>query len=166
MNNINLIPSFGARVRYYIAGAPFRVAGAVVSFALIIGISITSAPTIATFINGGFNNLQTAQASEPANLPENRDRVTTSWVALIEERALGRERVSGLNTSVLTGEQSKLLTNYQNALTRADVLVENGTRDETALLSATAELRNAVASLEYTIKQADCASGGAECPAR
>lgn len=165
MNDINLIPSFGARVRYYIAGAPFRVAGAVASLALLISFGVASGPTVAAFINGGFDNIQTAQASEPVSLSEDRDRVTSSWVALIEERALGRERVSELNTSALAGGQAKLINDYQNALTRADVLVENGTRDESALISATAELRSAVAELEYAVQNAECAAGGAECPA-
>lgn len=165
MNDINLIPSFGARLRYYIAGAPFRVAGAVTSLALLIGFGVASGPTVSAFVNGGFDNIQTAQASEPANLSDDRDRVNASWVALIEERALGRERVSELNTSILTGEQAKLLDDYQNAITRADVLVENGTRDENALISATAELRTTVVELEYAVGNAECAAGGAECPA-
>lgn len=165
MKDINLIPSFGTRVRYHIASAPFRVIGGAAAFALAIGFSITSGPIIAAFVTGGFDTIRTAQASEPELLSENRDRITTSWVALIEERALSRERVSDLDTSALNGEQVTLLDDYQNAITRADVLVENGTRDESALISATAELRNAVAQLEYAVVTAKCAAGGAECPA-
>jgi len=165
MKDINLVPSLTERARYIIAGAPFRVAGAVASLVLIVGFGVSSGPSITTFINGGFNNLQTAQASGPATLSEDRDKVTSSWVALIEERALSRERVSELDTSILTGEQAKLLDGYQNAITRADVLVENGTRDENALMSATSELRSSVTQLKVAVEKAECASGGAECPA-
>ncbi len=163
MNHIDLIPSLGARIRYYIAGAPFRVAGAAASLALVIGLGAATGPTVVNFVNGGFDNIQTAQASQPDSISDDRDRVTGSWVALIEERALGRKRVSMLNTSALSGDQLALLDDYQNAITRADVLVENGTRDESALMSATAEIRNSVANLEYAVQSAECATGGAPC---
>jgi hypothetical protein len=156
MNDINLIPSFGARVRYYIAGAPFRVAGGVLSLALLLGVGFATGPSISTFINGGFTNLQTAEASEPQPISENRDRVTASWVALIEERALARENVSELDVTILTGDDALLIDEYQNAITRADVLVENGTRDENALMSATAEIRSSVAALEYAVQIVEC----------
>lgn len=165
MKDINLVPSFTERARYYIAGAPFRVAGAAASLALIVGMGVSTGPSISTFINGGFDNLQTAQASGPATLSEDRDKVTSSWVALIEERALSRERVSELNTGILVGEEANLLSRYQNAITRADVLVENGTRDEDALMSATAELRSSATELKVAVADAECAAGGAECPA-
>lgn len=157
--SITLIPTRGARMRYYIAGAPFRAASGALAFALVLGGGALAWPNITTFIDGGFTGLhQTAEASEPTVINSDRERVSASWVALIEERALAREAFHGVNVSVLGGNDKALIDKYQNALTRADVLIENGTRDEEALASATSEIRNSVAAIEYAMLNADCAT--------
>lgn len=172
--SISLIPTPGARLRYYIAGAPFRAASGALAFVLVLGGGAAAWPNITTFIDGGFTGLhQTAEASEPEGTISERDRVSASWVALIEERAIARAAFDDINISVTISNDRDLIDQYNNALTRADVLIENGTRDEEALTSATSEIRNSVAAIEYAVLNADCATpdpeaetaeaGGAAC---
>lgn len=158
---IRLIPSTGERARYHLTKKPLRYAFTSAAAAVLIAGGIVSGPTVSTFATEGWNGLQrTATASGPEQPLAERSTIDTDWVALIDQRATARAIYSTLDVNALPIEENGLIDTYTNAQTRADVLIENGTRDGEALRSATSELRNALAAIEYAL---NCEAPGDAC---
>lgn len=158
---IRLTPSPRDRLRYHLTNKPIRYSVTGIAAAAVLAAGLTAGPAVTTFAVEGWNGLQrTATASGPEQPITERSRVTDSWVSLIDERATSRVKYAAMDLTKLTVEQNHLISAYENAQTRADVLIENGTRDENALNSATVELRNALAAIEYAL---DCETTGIAC---
>lgn len=158
---IRLIPNASDRVRYRLTNKPLRYSVASIAAAAVLATGLANGPSIATFTVEGWNGLQrTATASGPEQPVTERNRIDDSWVALIDQRATSRVKYAALDTTKLSAEDNTLISDYENAQTRADVLIENGTRDEEALNSATTELRNSLAAIEYVL---DCETSGVAC---
>lgn len=158
---IRLIPSPGERARFHLTKKPLRYTFSGVAAGVLIASGIASGPSVATFAVEGWNGLQrTASASGPEQHITERSTIDTDWVALIDERATARAIYSALDVTALPAEHNDLIVTYTNAQTRADVLIENGTRDEEAILSATTELRNSLAAIEYAL---NCEAPGDAC---
>lgn len=158
---IRLIPSASERTRFHMTKKPLRYAFASAAAAALLAGGVVSGPTVATFAVEGWNGLQrTATASGPEQPLAERSTIDADWVALIDERATARAVYSTLDTNSILAEESGLISAYTNAQTRADVLIENGTRDGDALRSATSELRNTLAAIEYAL---NCEAPGDAC---